>query len=334
MGLQHLKVMGSSKINAKCPAKIIAKQFKSECIQVKYIKTHVGRETELGRLSLNENERKTIAVKLAQNVPMQTILNEVRNSFSNELERIHLLTRQDIVDVAKSYSLKKDYIYHTNDAISVDMWVKKVSGPDSPTMYYKPQGESSEDIPLEKDDFLLVLMNSAQSEILQKFGNNIVCMDSTHGTNGYNFLLSTILVIDDKCEGFPVRFIISNKQDHVIFQYALTKIKECGLNIEAKVFMSDIHNSFYNAWIETFKTPEFRLWCIWHVDQAWRKNLKLIENREKQVSVYQELCSILQETDVLAFQRMLEEFILQLQHADELEFANYFNKYYFDHCEK
>ncbi|GFY02189.1 uncharacterized protein TNCV_5100481 [Trichonephila clavipes] len=80
MGFQHLKVMGSNKINAKCPAKIIAKQFKSECIQVKYIKTHVGHETELGRLSLNENERKTIAVKLAQNVPMQTILNEVRNS--------------------------------------------------------------------------------------------------------------------------------------------------------------------------------------------------------------------------------------------------------------
>ncbi|GFS58098.1 uncharacterized protein TNCV_1410951 [Trichonephila clavipes] len=234
---------------------------------------------------------------------MQTFLNEVRNSFSNELERIHLLTRQDIVNVAKSYSLKKDYMHHINDAISVDMWVKKVSGPDSPAIYYKPQGESSEDIPLEKDDFLLVLMNSAQ-------------------------------IIDDKCEGFPVCFIISNKQDHVVFQYALTKIKERGLNIEVKVFMSDIDNSFYNAWIKTFKTPEFRLWCIWHVDQAWRKTLKLIKNREKKVSVYQELCSILQETDVLAFQRMLEEFILQLQHAGELELANYFNKYYFDHCEK
>ncbi|GFY15045.1 MULE domain-containing protein [Trichonephila clavipes] len=108
---------------------------------------------------------------------MQTILNEVRNSFSNELERIHLLTRQDIVNVAKSYNLKKDYMYHINDAISVDMWVKKVSGPDSPAIYYKPQGESSEDIPLKKDYFLLVLMNSAQSEILQKLGNNIVCMD-------------------------------------------------------------------------------------------------------------------------------------------------------------
>ncbi|GFV24072.1 SWIM-type domain-containing protein [Trichonephila clavipes] len=143
MGLQHLKVMGSNKINAKCPAKIIAKQFKSECIQVKYIKTHVGHETESRRLSLNENERKTIAVKLAENVPMQTILNEVRNSFSNELERIHILTRQDIVNVAKSCNLKKDYMYHINDAISVDMWVKKVSGPESPSIYYKPQGESS-----------------------------------------------------------------------------------------------------------------------------------------------------------------------------------------------
>ncbi|GFT92140.1 hypothetical protein TNCV_3151151 [Trichonephila clavipes] len=35
------------------------------------------------------------------------------------------------------------------------MWVKKVSGPDSPAIYYKPQGESSEDIALEKDDFFI-----------------------------------------------------------------------------------------------------------------------------------------------------------------------------------
>ncbi|GFU11014.1 hypothetical protein TNCV_344231 [Trichonephila clavipes] len=34
-------------------------------------------------------------------------------------------------------------MYHINDAISVDMWLKKVSGPDSPAIYYKPQGKVS-----------------------------------------------------------------------------------------------------------------------------------------------------------------------------------------------
>lgn len=107
---------------------------------------------------------------------MQTILDEIRNSFSNELERIHLLTRQDIVNIAKYFNLKRDYMCHTDDAVSVDMWVNKVSGPDSPVIYYKPQDKTSIDIPLEKDDFILVLMNSAQSEIFQKFGNNIICI--------------------------------------------------------------------------------------------------------------------------------------------------------------
>jgi hypothetical protein len=334
LGHHHLKVMGSNKINAECPAKIVAKIFKDASIEVKYIKTHVGHKMELGRLTLNENDRKVVAMKLSQNVSIQAILDDVRNSFSEELERIHLLTRQDIANIATSYNLKKEFMYHSNDKISVDMWVKKVSGPDSPVIYYKSQGEISKDGPLENDDFLLVLMNSAQGEIFKKFGNNIVCMDSTHGTNAYNFLLSTILIIDDKSEGFPVCFIISNKQDHITLHFALTKIKEQGFDTEVKVFMSDIDNSFYNAWCKTFKTPEYRLWCTWHVDQAWRKNLKLIKDYEKQVAVYKELCIILQETDALAFKRMLEEFILQLHHSSEMEFADYFSKYYSNHCEK
>ena len=52
---------------------------------------------------------------------MQTILDDVRNSFSNELERIHLLTRQGIVNIAKSFKLRREYMLDADDAISVDI---------------------------------------------------------------------------------------------------------------------------------------------------------------------------------------------------------------------
>jgi hypothetical protein len=47
-----------------------------------------------------------------------------------------------------------------------------------------------------------------------EFGNgNIVCLDSTHGTNQYGFNLVTMMVVDDFGEGTPVAFMISSKED-------------------------------------------------------------------------------------------------------------------------
>ena len=47
------------------------------------------------------------------------------------------------------------------------------------------------------NDFLLGYMNSSQCEMLKKFGTkdlSVVYCDSTHGTNAYNFLLTTVMV--------------------------------------------------------------------------------------------------------------------------------------------
>ena len=33
------------------------------------------------------------------------------------------------------------------------------------------------------------------------FGANVICIDSTHGTNAYNFKLVTMMVVDDFGEG-------------------------------------------------------------------------------------------------------------------------------------
>lgn len=44
--------------------------------------------------------------------------------------------------------------------------------------------------------------------------------------------------------------------------------------------------SFYNAWVVKMEPPKHRLYCTWHVDRAWRKNLNKIKNKTKQVEIY------------------------------------------------
>ena len=51
-------------------------------------------------------------------------------------------------------------------------------------------------------DFILVLQTPSQAEMLCKCGHNkIICVDDTHGTNSYDFNLTTILVVDEKVKG-------------------------------------------------------------------------------------------------------------------------------------
>ncbi|CAG9828393.1 unnamed protein product [Diabrotica balteata] len=93
--------------------------------------------------------------------------------------------------------------------------------------------------------------------------------------------------------------------------------------------MSDLADSFYNAWIQVMTLPEHRLYCTWHLDRAWRNNLCKITTKEKQVLVYKQLRIILQETDVPTFSIMLKEFQYQLENDPDLHpFLHYFKSYY------
>ena len=54
--------------------------------------------------------------------------------------------------------------------------------------------------------------------MLKKFGTEAVSMDSTHGTNIYDFFLITILILDDLGEGVPVGCIICNQEDAAVIR--------------------------------------------------------------------------------------------------------------------
>lgn len=164
--------------------------------------------------------------------------------------------------------------------------------------------------------------------MLKKFGGNVICMDSTHGTNAYQFLLISIMVLDDFGEGIPVAWAISNKEDTSSLVLYLTAVKEQVGNIEPTVFMSDDADAFYNAWQIVFGGETRRLLCFFHVDRAWRKNLsEHIKEKQDLVETYHQLRTLLTETDKSKFHVLLQQFI-SLIHQKFPGFYSYFSSTY------
>lgn len=147
--------------------------------------------------------------------------------------------------------------------------------------------------------------------------------------NSYNFNLTIVLILDDLREGFPCAFMISNRVDEGVLKILFSQIRALTGQIEPKVFMFDMAKCFFNAWLVEMKQPKFRLYCTWHVDRAWRKNLTKVKSKEKQAEVYKIVRTLLHEQDAKAFENIFESAINQMS-ADEqtCEFANYFVSQY------
>ena len=61
---------------------------------------------------------------------------------------------------------------------------------------------------------MLVMQTPLQAEVLKKCApNSIICIDDTHGTNSYDFYLTTVLTVDEFGEGYPTAWCLSNRTD-------------------------------------------------------------------------------------------------------------------------
>ena len=77
---------------------------------------------------------------------------------------------------------------------------------------------------IEEKDFILVIQTPLQAAMLKEFGNNIILIDSTHGTTGYDFQLITIVVVDELGEGYPTAWCLSNREDQIVLTHFLTSL--------------------------------------------------------------------------------------------------------------
>src|SRR6218665_839283 len=177
------------------------------------------------------------------------------------------------------------------------------------------------------------MMDIAQCQMLQNHGNgsmSVICIDSTHGTNSYDFLLTTVMVLDSNRQGFPAVFLYSNRTTEETFQLLFQAIKaKCG-SIKCETFMSDMAPQFYNAWRLVMGDCPHRLFWAWHVDKSFRENFRrLIKDSEKVVFVHKTLRTLMDEHNAVTFDTSLTNFISLLRNdVDTAAFLEFFQGRY------
>jgi hypothetical protein len=264
-------------------------------------------------------------VKLHDGISLDKCLDDVRNSMSDKIERVHLLTKKDLLNIGNVHGIFNPERRHPNDVTSVQLWINEKAnlGEKSPFLYFKNQGESHN--LLKKEDFCLIIMTPSQQEMLFKFASDKICIDSTHGTNNYEFQLTTLVVVDEFGSGFPGAFCLSNKVDITILEIFFTKIKERIGVLKPNIFMSDDFPSYYNAWAKVMIAVNKQLLCTWHVDKNWRQALTKIAPKEKKIAVYKYARALMEETNVDTFHELLKTFLKELEMDPE---THLFYKYF------
>ena len=332
-GTRMVKFKGTNKLGTPCTAYLkCTKDTDTEMVSVEYCTVH-SHETQIGHLRLTNDLRASVATKLQMGVPLDIILDEVRNNVSCVLGREHLITKQDIRNIGTQYNV--DGVQkHTNDALSVKVWVEELTNSSdyNPILLYKMQGMLTDELPtLEKDDFVLAVQTKFQFEMLKKFGNDTVCIDSTHQTNHYSYLLNTLMVIDEYGEGIPVAFLISNRESSDVISVFFSSIKYRIGQLEPAVFMTDDAPQYFSSWVNISgqSSNTKKLLCRWHIDRTWRKAVKeKVVEAEHKVTVYHHLLVLLNESNVTEFNKKLQSFLSWLNEQGITDFLEYFQSHY------
>ena len=332
-GKRALKLQGSCKLGEYCSAHIrVRENLKTSRVSVNYLSTHHNHDPEEGiaHVRIPESLKMSIASKLMQGVSPDKILDDIKDSVTETgLHREHLTSKQDIHNTKRKFDTE-GIEKHANDYTSLAMWVEEMKAMDfNPVIAFKQQGVIESDSGLERDDFLLAFQTQIQLDMLKAFGNNVVCMDATHGTNMYNFLLVTVLVVDDFGEGIPVAWSIMTRENESMLTYFTKALMKRSGPLSPNVFMTDDAQQYWTSWASTYgANSTSKLLCTWHVDRAWRKALQeRVKDSTERMHLYHHLRVLLGEISLPRFQVLLQQLISMIMESQP-EFCAYFQRNY------
>jgi len=325
-GIRNEKKLGSIRLKHVCTSRVKVVED-NDGLHVTYHKTH-SHGVEPGRIGLTSPQKRNIARKVEEGVPKQLVLQKLRGE-ATELNRARLGNMQDIYNIARKYNLNSEVRLDENDARSLHLTIQQLRNEgDEGVFLYKPSGVISDEYPgVSKDDFLMAYMSKSQEHMLSTYGSDIICMDGTHGTNAYGIELSSLVVLDDQHQGFPVLFFYHNNKSEETYKILFRKLKERVGEISCRIFMSDDEPALFNAW-KVMGPVGRKLLCAWHVQRNWRKHLGGMEANLRS-DVFGKLLAIMYETDVFTFEQALMSFTRFLASSEKLrKFSDYFTKYY------
>ena len=331
-GVRQTKTQGTSKIGEQCTAHMRAEiNLLTNKVVLKYCSTHYDHSTQLAHLRLPTSKRMEMAGKLYQGIPIERILDDIYDSVPGKLHREHLVTKQDLHNIKNQYNIE-GIMRHANDLTSLTAWVLEMSTlTHNPVIIFKQQGlkQGHKIDNVSDNDFIIGIQTEFQRDMMRQFGSLTMCIDTTHGTNMYDFNLLTLLVLDEYNEGVPVAWMISNRQDSLILVEFFKAVKEKTGDISPQWFMSDDAEQFFTAWRAVFGDNQTKkLLCTWHIDRAWRHALQeYVPNRSDQIEIYHQLRLLLTELDKSKFRLCLQHFITEVSQKQK-KFFSYFQMHY------
>jgi hypothetical protein len=159
--------------------------------------------------------------------------------------------------------------------------------------------------------------------------------------------LATLMTVNEYFEGESVAFCICESESTERMQEFFSAIKNrIGRAINARTFLSDDANAFYNAWVAEMCVdlpyPKKRL-CEWHVNCNWTTKLNIIPNipaSHQPTTTYRKeakskLFDLRKELDKNLFHHKLENFLIYLNSNEcFFPFLSYFKTYYLDRVEQ
>ncbi|XP_065684287.1 uncharacterized protein LOC124810299 [Hydra vulgaris] len=224
---------GTRKIDKNCTSTLKVTCSNTQVV-VNACYSHYGHQTEIQHLSLTKCQKREIAAKLQIGITKDYILDEIR----------------DEIVVQR----------HPNDQDSVAAWLKEWQMKENnPILHYKLQGEPDTSHQFEVSDFIIIIQTEHQKNMFQQFGRAGVCIDSTHGTNGYDFLLTTLLVVDELGEGQPAGWCLATSDSFNFMKLFFGKLKENSGNIYPIWIMTDMAAQYYDAFCNVYTCAPLKL---------------------------------------------------------------------------
>lgn len=226
----------STKTNTECASHLVLTERNGRCY-VKFCLTHTSHSIEPEFLRTPNATKLDLEKKLKDGISVKTILATVRKEMDPSYEDANFISKKTLENLINKSGIGREYQLHTDDAMSVDEFVKADNG--KSVILYKPVGKLDSKYPeLQLKDFGLAIMNTQQKELLRKAMTSppsVLCSDATHGTNQYDLKLITIMIVNEFGNGLPVAFFFSTKEDQDALSYLFLAIKSVVGNLTPMV---------------------------------------------------------------------------------------------------
>ncbi|XP_076125981.1 uncharacterized protein LOC143139222 isoform X1 [Alosa pseudoharengus] len=173
---------------------------------------------------------------------------------SNVHDRMYFVTPRDIDNVRTTVTRRKHF--NSNDNQSVECLL--TGAMQEHVLFYQPYTSYQE--------LIILLQTPMMKSNLDKYGKQLVFVDTTHCVNQYDFPLLTLLVRDDHGRGVPVAYAIVSNECQNTLEKALAQLRKQFL-CPPRAFMVDKDYAEINALSSTFPESAILL-CWYHVLQA------------------------------------------------------------------